>query len=404
MAPPQEEEKKIQLKAQCLCKSETITTSISPSSLPLRGTSCHCTSCRHLTGALRSSDAIWPSIVPRDSLKYYPFSPKTGVLFCGTCSSPMFWEDRPFPDASPEETTYRVFTGVLSKEMEEGKKPLVKWEHHMFVADTIDGGATCWLRRMGQADDIQMWMGGIGGSEEITEQKPWPAIDSLPAARGEGVKGDVKLRCHCGGVDLVLRAGEAQKEFSDFAKNKKEGETMPWFVDPVAPHKFLAVQDACDSCRIWSGGELWTWTFSFLKHLSFTSGEGLPGDTTELRKAVEEKDPRMGTLGVYASSADVQRYHCTRCSASVFYAVDSRPDLVDFAVGLLHSPDGGARAESLLSWSWGDQIGLRQDMLGTWREGLLLDAEMEAEEWRAKRGYPVRWAKVAKRKPSAGNS
>lgn len=408
----------ITLTAQCLCKAQTITTSVTASDLPLKGTSCHCASCRRLTGALRSSDAVWPSPLSsqaRSSLKHYAFSDRVGVLFCGVCSSPMFWEDRPEPGAKAQDTTYRVFTGVLTKETpvgwEEGKE-LVRWASHMFVGDTKDGGATCWLRGMGQDLDqestsegkkkgIKMWLGANGKSEEVTEQWPWPALEKLPPARGEGVQGDVSIKCHCGGVDLVLQAGNAQREFAEMVR-RGEQDALPWFVDPVAPHKLLATQDACDSCRIWSGVEVWNWTFSLLKHLTFSGGNkkggAFPEDTTELRVAVKAKDPTIGTLAFYVSSQDVQRYFCSRCSASVFYAVDDRPEMVDISVGLLSSPDGGARAESILSWSLQDKVGLRQDMLGTWREKLLLGVEEEMEEWGAARGYPKRWARIAKRK------
>jgi hypothetical protein len=201
---------------------------------------------------------------------------------------------------------------------------------------------------------------------------------------------------------LVLRAGEAQREFEEM---QRRGEELPWFVDPVT-HKAWGSLDACNSCRIAAGSEVTNWTYALLKHISFAGPDpqGFPENTAQLKAAVgakegEARDPRFGTITFYASSPDVQRYFCGRCSATLFYAVDDRPDMVDVAVGLLDSPDG-ARAESAISWSFGGEMGWRQDMIGTWREKMLYAVEKEAEEWRIERGYPKSWLRVAKEQAS----
>jgi hypothetical protein len=303
-----------------------------------------------------------------------------------------------------EEASYLVFTGVLS--LVEGTLPagqmLVRFEDHMFVGDTLDGGSACWLRGMngeGQPE-TRVWLGRRNQSEEVKPGTVWPPVGELKGHGVDlkGVQGDVPLRCHCGGVDLVLRAGDSQREFEEM---QKKGEKLPFFVDPVT-HKLLGNLDACDSCRIWGGSEVIGWTFTLLRHISFggARGDGLPVDTAQLRAAVEPadggpRDPRYGTLAVYASSPDVQRYFCGRCSASFFYAVDDRGDMVDISLGVVDSPDG-ARAESVVSWSFGGEMGWRQDMLGTWREGMLLAVEKEVEQWRIERGYPKGWRRVAK--------
>jgi hypothetical protein len=243
-------------------------------------------------------------------------------------------------------------------------------------------------------------LGRRNQSEEVKPGTVWPPVGELKGHGVDlkGVQGDVPLRCHCGGVDLVLRAGDSQREFEEM---QKKGEKLPFFVDPVT-HKLLGNLDACDSCRIWGGSEVIGWTFTLLRHISFggARGDGLPVDTAQLRAAVEPadggpRDPRYGTLAVYASSPDVQRYFCGRCSASFFYAVDDRGDMVDISLGVVDSPDG-ARAESVVSWSFGGEMGWRQDMLGTWREGMLLAVEKEVEQWRIERGYPKGWRRVAK--------
>ncbi|KAK4040181.1 hypothetical protein C8A01DRAFT_15903 [Parachaetomium inaequale] len=418
----------ITLKAQCLCRAHSFTTSVPVSALPLKGSSCHCTSCRHVTGALRASDAVWPGpsgdilsaaaaaengtgTVP---LKRYPHSPRVNVLFCGRCGSGLFFEEGWEQGAAaglgsrPGEAKYLVFTGALSVDVggeawRGGLPPLVRGDH-IFVGDTVDGGAVGWLRGVnGDGEPARVWLGRRDKSEEVPPGVAWPAVGSLPAygvdlKAAEGNKGDVPIRCHCRGIDLVLRAGEAQREFEEM---QRKGEELPWFVDPVT-HKGMGSLDACDSCRIAAGSEVYNWTFALLRHISFAGADpqGFPEDTAHLRAATsakegEARDPRFGTIAFYASSPDVQRYFCGRCSATLFYAVDERPDIVDVAVGLLDSPDG-ARAESAISWSFGGEMSWRRDMIGTWRERMLYAVEKEAEEWRVERGYPKGWRRVAK--------
>ncbi|KAH6850439.1 hypothetical protein B0I37DRAFT_371653 [Chaetomium sp. MPI-CAGE-AT-0009] len=250
----------------------------------------------------------------------------------------------------------------------------------------------------------KVWLGGRDCSEEVPAEVRWPAVGVLEKGYEAGLKaragreGDVPIRCHCRGIDLVLRAGEAQREYEEM---QRRGGELPWYVDPVT-HKGLGSLDGCDSCRLAAGSEVYNWTFAALKHISFagSSQEGFPTDTLQLRKAIEvengeERDPRFGTIAVYASSPDVQRYFCGRCSATLFYAVDDRPDIVDVAVGLLDSPDG-ARAESAISWSFGGAMSWREDMIGTWRETMLHAVEKDVEEWRVERGYPKFWRRAAR--------
>ena len=353
------------------------------------------------------------------------------LFFCPTCSSPLFVKDSSHSSSSSSSSTttaqddeqdkYWVPTGVLDQRGNDDDatatpKLKMDWGIQVFVGDTVDGGASNWFLGA-EKEEGKRWLGAGGESERVSEAgEYWPAgLENLGGtARGlKEEKGHVRLKCHCGGVDLVIKAGEAQREFEQLSvgpgKEKEKGEgtpgnVLPWFVDPVT-HKSLATLDGCDSCRIWSGVEVFNWTFYMLKHVGFGTvegegeegaGEGFPTDTKELQAAIDRgSDKRFGTLAYYASSPDVQRYHCGRCSAAVFYALDRRPDMVDVAVGLLHSPDG-ARAETMLTWELGGPIGWRGDMAGTWREDLLNMVEKGSESWRVKRGYPQSWRRTAK--------
>lgn len=386
----------VDITAQCLCKAHSFTTSVERSKLPLQVWYCHCDSCRHSTGALYSSDVAWPGPgeeIQRSSLKRYVFTPRVHILFCGTCSSPMFFEEYDGPGTDP--TGWGVFTGVLSNNAEPGLATIAS---HIFVGDTLDGGATMWLRSNGDGTPIKRWTAARDKSEEVAAD--WPPSVSLPGTDLKSEPAPVPIRCRCKGVDLVLRWDEIVAEFS--VKPKSE---LPWFIDPET-YKLLASFDVCDSCRLSCGVDVLHWTFTMLRHISFPGDAqsddqpAFPHSTGDLRAAVsrqEGRDPRLGTLAFYASSDDVQRYFCSNCSATVFYAVDVRTDMVDLAAGLLESP-AGARAEDVLSWNFGGESSWRQDVEGGWREGLVASIEKQAEEWRVKRQYPKNWRRIIKEK------
>ncbi|KAK2615468.1 hypothetical protein N8I77_002219 [Diaporthe amygdali] len=335
-------------------------------------------------------DIPWPGDGDeiRDStLRKYNFSQRIKLLFCEICSCPMFFETRKpqqgeFDNAPGSE--YGVLTGTLSNDGPDG---LVKVEDHMFVGDTKDGGASLWMRNLnGDGVGIRRWLGRTSESEEVPLD--WPGASTL-ATEVKSEVAEIPMRCHCGGVDLVFQRQKAEEEF--MAKAKSD---LPWFVDP-ANRKLMGSVDPCDSCRLSSGVDFWAWSFVFLRHIGFPSKTGggisFPADTKKLKAAVltqgPDRNPRLGTLSFYSSSEDVQRYFCSCCSASVFYAVDDRPDLVDVAVGLLDAADG-ARAESLLSWGMVRTLPKfvwRDDMINGWRKQWLESVESEAEAHRRNR-------------------
>lgn len=130
----------ITLKAHCLCKANVFTTEVPKSKLPLPASICHCDSCRYLTGALYTSQTCWPeprADVDVSKLKVYQFSRNSDLLFCPTCSTPMFWVFSQDPSRP-----LKVLTGVLNN----AALDLIKFVYHGFVNDTLDGGASVWLR------------------------------------------------------------------------------------------------------------------------------------------------------------------------------------------------------------------------------------------------------------------
>lgn len=330
---------------------------------------------------MHTMDLDWPG--PTDAiyasdLRRFDFGPKINILFCGTCGTPMFFGCRCEGPNGPVTTS--VFTATLANIAQPN---LLRITTHIFVGDTVDGGASMWLRHPNR-DGTPARRFRAGKDEE--ELPPdWPASPPLPApAQGPT---DVPVWCKCRGVDLVLRP--------DFSPSDKDAD-VPFFVDRETG-RLLASFDACDSCRLAVGANIVNWTFALLRHIRFAGcGSLLPGTVAELREAVSRRDPRFGSLEVYESSAGVQRYFCGRCSATVFFACDARPDMVDVAVGLLESPGGGARAEDVLAWSLGGTTTWRQDVKGGWREGLVEAVEKEAERFRIERGLPVSFRRKAK--------
>lgn len=335
-----------------------------------------------------TSHIKWPGLtreILSSSLARYEFTSNVSLLFCGTCSSPLFWEE--YYKDKPE--VLDVFTGALDNAT---VKNLITFPDQIFVGDTEDGGLSQWLLNVNE-DGIESrrWKARAIKSETFDNDRP-----ALVGASDEHLQSprDIPIQCRCKGVDLVLR--RSPDEFSP-----TESGSLPFFVDPTT-HRHIATFDACNTCRSMFGVEIVNWTFALLRQMhyaSHTEQPGFPQSAQELLKAVSgpDRDARLGTLSLYKSSPDVQRYFCSRCSASVFYAVDDRPDLVDVAVGLLDAPEG-ARAERDLIWNMGSRVGGEDDVVGGWREGFVNRVKETAEKWRVDRGYPKTWRRLAAEK------
>jgi hypothetical protein len=325
-------------------------------------------------------DISWPE--PRQNvdttgLKAYHFSSNISVLFCGTCSTPLFWEWR------KGLRELGVFTGSL-KNLD---VDLVKIEEHIYVGDTIDGGATMWLRKPNADGSQARRFTKRNDGEEYAHD--WPSASTFTGYEKKTEDSSIPIRCHCKGVDLRLHRANYE------GKTQKE---IPWFVDPKT-HKLHASFDACDSCRLQSGIDIFHWTFSELANITTSQGRGddhFPNTVEELKAAVDAQDAAIGTLTCYQSSEDVQRYFCKVCSATCFYACnDDAREFVDVAIGVLDAPDG-ARAEGFLSWALGGPMVWEGDVKGGWREGFVKRVQDEAEGWRIERKYPKDWRRAAK--------
>lgn len=378
-------EDSITLTAHCLCKANVFKTEVAKSELPLVGDLCHCDSCRRVSGQLYTGDIRWPeprSNVDVSKLKVYHFSSRISLLFCPTCSTPIFWVTR-----NDQSRPLGVWTGALTNV----NHNLLKFIHQNFIGDTLDGGASEWLRYP-NADGTENKRYKLGSDAENAEELPqqWPSPAELTGY--EAKKEDaIPIHCRCKGVSFVLHRG-------DYSGVKEED--LPFNIDPKT-HKLLASLCGCDSCRLQSGIDVCPWTFSEMKYISFSNQNGsFPSHVDGLKKLVDAKDPAIGTLTYYASSPGVLRFFCSTCSACIFYSSDTRPEIIDIAIGVLEASDG-ARAEGFLSWTYGGRIDSKKDGDGGWRQGLFDRVEKDGEKYRIARGYPKNWTRIAKEKAEA---
>jgi hypothetical protein len=256
---------------------------------------------------------------------------------------------------------------------------LVRFNISIFVSDTIDGGASMWLRKPNvDGSEVRRFEERSSGPEYPHD---WPE-HSLFTGYEKKLEDEMPVHCLCKGVQFIMKRGNYE------GKTKEE---LPWFIDPKT-HKQIGNFCACDSCRLFSGVDVFNWTYAEMKYITFSDGKPFPGDIKGLKELVDSKDPSIGTLKYYTSRSDVQRYFCCNCSGSIFYAVDKRPDCLDVAIGAIEASDG-ARAEGFLSWDFGNVMET-VDAKGGWRENLMKRVSEESEQFRIERGYPKCWKRV----------
>lgn len=272
-----------------------------------------------------------------------------------------------------------VFTGTLTNSVPQ----IIKFVDQGFVGDTIDGGASAWLQHAnGDASKCRRFkLEPDESTDDDVLSADWPSAENMIGFEDKAEE-SVAIRCKCKGVDLVLK----RDDYSGTAKDQ-----LPWNVDPDT-HKLSTVFCGCDSCRLQGGIDVWYWAFIAAKDLSSATVDApFPTSKHELKDAIDRRDPAVGSLAYYASAtqAGVLRFFCSTCSATTFFGEDGRPELLDLAVGLLDAPDG-ARAESFLSWAFGE-IDFKQDADGGWRAHHFDAIENGSEEWRVAKGYAQNW-------------
>ncbi|XWW94693.1 hypothetical protein V2A60_002639 [Cordyceps javanica] len=371
----------IEIRVHCLCKSQKFSVSLPVAKLPLAASCCHCDQCRRLTGAMYTCAVEWPGsaeAILSSSLHRYSFGRNSVLMFCGTCGTPVFAQKR---NEGVVPDVFYLAAGLLPNL----DVDLLRITQHFWVGDTLDGGASVYMQHLnGASQPIPRWRKSHGEVNGLLDSD-WPPQASCQERAANGSSLDrVRIQCLCRGVDFTLRRGDG-----DFSKLKAQ-DKLPGWVNP-ATLKPIAAYDACDSCRFMVGVPIMHWTFAKFAQFGFAEESrddgAFPIDTLDLKAAVKaNKDSRFGTLTFYESSPDVQRYYCSRCSASVFYAVDELSDQIDISMGLVHAAEG-SRAESWVEWEWGG-LGHKDNTIGGWREAFGKAIQAESEIWRIAKGLP----------------
>ncbi|TLD30902.1 hypothetical protein PspLS_01833 [Pyricularia sp. CBS 133598] len=348
-------DRQITLTASCLCAARTFIVKTPADSLPLDAGCCHCDSCRRLTGNLYSVCAPWPVEPDLSRLRQYDMSPRISTFSCGECGSTLFCQ------VVGLEWTY-VILGVV--DADDRAAVVAKYGYHMWVGDTLDGGASGWIESNAVGGEgIKRWREHRG--EEL--ERVWGWDFATAQKRGSTVPEKNLIGCHCGGVVLVLRSATDLKDERGPVPECVQRGTL----------RYRAGICACDSCRRASGAEVTPWATVPLSHIEATGAAAFPATIHGLRDAVDEG--RFGSLTYFKSSENVERYRCGVCSAGVFWAVHDQPDTICVAVGVLQG-EGGARKEGLLAWDFKSGVLFKEDVAGSWREGFV-DALEQSKEW-----------------------
>ena len=207
---------------------------------------------------------------------------------------------------------------------------------HIFIGDTIDGGFSDWLASV-EGRPLSRWEEGEETSKVLAS--------GWNGSQGQDLTQDtLRAHCKCDGVDFLIKrprepeeAGKSSwlllKILSAESSSDKPLDPKEWWFR--SKNRYVAGNCACNSCRLTSGLEIVQWAYVPTPRLTNASGERYQFNCS--------------TLKSFKSSEDVTRYHCGRCGATIFYWNDSRPQVIDVAVGILDAPSG-ARAEDWLDW------------------------------------------------------
>ncbi|KAF2665831.1 hypothetical protein BT63DRAFT_76990 [Microthyrium microscopicum] len=322
------------LTCSCHCGGSKYSFTVPKESLPLQAYLCSCNTCRRISGVLLTSYVPIPPENPSPNLECvstYKSSEAIKRHFCSNCGAHLFLEHN-------DDGHFEVSTGTL-----QSSNGIVTHQGHIWLAETVDGGASIWIKEIG-AHRTKQYLKDIG-----SELAPFDWRDS-PSASERGCQStDNKLHvhCHCRGVEFcITRPNEqsllAESPFPDLlvpynsGKSAENPSNVSWWLSEDRK-RYLAGHCACKSCRLISGFDIVQWTF-------------VPTDNIELPDGRKyEQGMRLGTAKTYESSPGTTRHFCGDCGADVFWEGSQRPTLLDVAIGLLDA-ESGARAEEWLQW------------------------------------------------------
>ncbi len=156
--------------------------------------------------------------------------------------------------------------------------------------------------------------------------RSWP-IALVAESQDSGLYGS----CPCGGNHFYITHPSAQPPGNEKRAN--------WWLGSSG-NKYVAVLDACTSCRLVTGLEIASRAY-VPRHVCNSDGSPVNLFT----------DRSMSTSAHYENSTSVPREFCAKCGAKVLYRLDNRTrDVLDIGVGLLKAKVG-ASAKEWLEWN-----------------------------------------------------
>lgn len=310
---------------------------------------CHCNSCRYTTGSLGVTFLLLnssPSPATLERLASYESSHVATRYFCPTCGCCCF---------------FRYIQGnkwyCLSGAVEQSTDSLVPTEnvarvtHNIYVPDTVDGGLTPFLLQLGDRS-IPTW---ATCPPDLASQESFDlshaTVVSMSSKNSEslsspGPESYLAAKCHCGGVDLLIKRANHTGEASNRCSHPDST-------------KYPAYMCACRSCRLSTGTSLVPWTLVYPENVFngkvVTGDDRVPDNKTHVTFGFATKNSSANpglSLRQYWSSPDTCRSFCHKCGATVSYWCGQRPDELDIAVGILRSEEG-SMARRWLGWVWG---------------------------------------------------
>ncbi|KAJ9632154.1 hypothetical protein H2203_000557 [Taxawa tesnikishii (nom. ined.)] len=316
-------------------------------SLPMSLNFCHCSRCRHISGALCATYAYLPigSAKPDsallNSLSQYESSKGHIRYFCSTCGAHVF-------TYTPKDLSWKIASGTLEK-----LDGVARSDRHIMIESTGDGGSSDWLTEV-EGQRVKRWASvpiPLLGSE-----LPLGWHDPKRTSHNKDPSKRLHAHCDCGGVRFYIahpsaQSAETSSPWPDLLVSYHSGppslpENETWWLRSNK-QKFLAGVCTCDSCRLATGFEFIEWAF-------------VP--TVDITLDAEGKEPfkrEFGTLKAHRSSDKATRRFCGKCGATVFWDGDVRPGLIDVACGLLDAEEG-VRAEEWLEWRT-ERVSFRED-------------------------------------------
>jgi len=231
----------------------------------------------------------------------------------------MFWLCRNVTDGP-----LIVYGGAI----EDLNADVIKYERHIFIGDTKDGGVGDWIA---DVDGVQCTRYKYGGDSEKLALG-WRAEKSANA-RGKALE-MIGGSCHCRGVEFYLTRPDEQSSDPSLTTQPDGG---AWWLAGTNNDKYTASCCACDSCRQSAGTDFVSW--AYVPRHNIRTSNGSDFDLAAFK-----------TLKTYNTSEKSTWCFCSRCGANCFLILETqRPNVVDVATGLLWSGEG-AKAEDWLVW------------------------------------------------------